>query len=628
MIPEKEYDIIVIGAGHAGVEAALAASRMGMHTALFTIDMDKIAHMSCNPAIGGLAKGQLVREIDALGGEMALATDATGIQFKMLNARKGPAVRALRAQADKKAYSAYMTTAVENQAHLDVKMAMIEKITMSDNRVDGVLTQTGTFFKAKAVIVATGTFLNGTIFIGLQAFPGGRSGDMPSVKLSASLQALGLKIGRLKTGTNPRVDKKTLDFSKFIPQPGDAIPVPFSFSNKIISQPQMLCYMARTNLATHKIITDNLDKSPLYSKTNKMITGIGPRYCPSIEDKVVKFSEKTSHQIYIEPEGRDTNEMYLNGLSTSLPREVQLAYIRSIEGFEKAEIMRPGYGIEYDFVPPSQINHTLECRTLPGLFLAGQINGTSGYEEAAAQGLVAGINAVKKIRGEAPFLPDRSEGYIGVMLDDLVTKELEEPYRLFSSRAEYRLILRNDNADIRLMAYGKSFGLVSDESYNRMLRKKDFFATQSKLFENTWLKPDAVINNMLSFIGSAELTAPVTATQLLKRPEVFYSDIKKILPMAETQPEDFEEYFETSVKYEGYIKNQYDLIERFKKLETRQIPATFDYSKYSGFSKEAVEKLVKLRPPTIGIASRIQGVSPADLSVLLILMEKEDRPDK
>ncbi|MCX8093931.1 MAG: tRNA uridine-5-carboxymethylaminomethyl(34) synthesis enzyme MnmG [Candidatus Goldbacteria bacterium] len=620
----NNFDVIVIGAGHAGCEAALATARMGLKTALFTINLDKIAEMSCNPAIGGLAKGQLVREIDALGGEMAKAADATCIQFKVLNSKKGPAVRGLRAQADKIEYSKYFKNLLKKQDNLTLIESMVDEITTNDNGVTGIITSKNEKFSSRAVIVSTGTFLNGVIHIGLESFPGGRRDDPPSVNLSNSLKKLGLKLGRLKTGTNPRVDKNSLDFSKFIPQYGDEIPTPFSFTTEKIEIKQVICYLTRTNEKTNKVISENLDRSPLYSKTNKKIFSIGPRYCPSIEDKVVKFPEKTSHQVFIEPEWRDSDELYLNGLSTSLPLDVQYAYLKTIPGFENVKIVKPGYGIEYDFVFPTQIFPTLEVKSIPGLYLAGQINGTSGYEEAAAQGLIAGINAAAKIKKMDPLILDRSQAYIGVMIDDLTTQGVTEPYRLFSSRAEYRLILRNDNADFRLIEYGKKYGLINDEFYSIYLRKKEFYENEIRRLNKTIIHPSKEIAEYLESLGTTPIKEPVSLLSIFKRPELSYNNLKFFTEIKNDIYQHFIDYLEAEVKYEGYIKKQNEEIEKFKKLESKKIPDDFDYYKFSGFSKEAQQKLSQIRPKTIGQASRIPGVTPADVNVLIILLKKYD----
>lgn len=618
----NNFDVIVIGAGHAGCEAALASARMGCKTALFTININKTAEMSCNPAIGGLAKGQLVREIDALGGEMAKAADATCIQFKILNSKKGPAVRGLRAQADKKEYSKYMKRVIENQENLFLIEAMADEITTNDKGVTGIITSKKEKFYSKAVIVTPGTFLNGIMHIGLDSFPGGRRDDPPSINLSNSLKKLGLKLGRLKTGTNPRVDKNSLDFSKFIPQYGDKSPIPFSFTTKKIEIKQIVCYLTHTNEHTNKVIAENLDRSPLYSKTKKKIFGIGPRYCPSIEDKVVKFPEKISHQVFIEPEWRDSDELYLNGLSTSLPLDVQYAYLKTIPGFENVRIIHPGYGIEYDFVTPEQILPTLETKKISGLFLAGQINGTSGYEEAAALGLIAGINAVLKIKNKTPFIPDRSEAYIGVMVDDLTTQEITEPYRLFSSRAEYRLVLRNDNADIRLIEYAKKFGLIDDEFYSMYLKKKEFFKNEIERLKKTIINPSQKVTNILVSLNTSPINESTSLFNIYKRPELSYKDLKNFTTIYEDVPDHFIDYLDAEIKYDGYIKMQNEQIKQFKKLESMKIPSDFDYLKFSVFSKEAQQKLSKIKPQTIGQASRVSGVTPADINVLLILLKK------
>jgi len=622
---EGNYEIIVIGAGHAGCEAALAAARMNAKTALFTINKNKIAQMSCNPAIGGLAKGQLVREIDALGGEMAKAADATCIQFKVLNSTKGPAVHGLRAQADKKEYSLYMKRIVENQKNLDLIEAMVDSILIDDKGIIGIQTADKKYYSCKAVVVTPGTFLNGLMHIGLESTPGGRLGDPPSCALSDSLKSLGLKLGRLKTGTNPRVHKDSLDYSKFKPQEGDKEPTPFSFSTEKIKIDQVLCYLTNTNENTHKVIADNLDRSPLYSKTNKKIVGIGARYCPSIEDKVVKFPEKKSHQVFIEPEERYSDEMYLNGLSTSLPLDVQYAYLKTIPGFENVKILKPGYGIEYDFVFPSQINQTLETKSIPNLFLAGQINGTSGYEEAAAQGLVAGINAVLKIRGEPPLILDRSQCYIGVMIDDLTTKEIKEPYRLFSSRAEFRLLLRNDNADIRLMEIGYKLGLIDKKLYDRLLYKKDFFKKEIERIKKTFLKPDETTNKKLLSLNTTPIKEPTSLFNIFKRPEISYRDLKLFTEINENLPAHFIQYLDAEIKYEGYIKTQLEQVKQFQKMESKKIPDDFDFSKVKGLPKEAIQKLTQIKPKTIGQASRIDGVTPADINMLLLFLKKYNK---
>lgn len=587
----KSYDCIVVGAGHAGCEAALACARMGIETLLLTISIDSIALMPCNPAIGGSAKGHLVKEIDALGGEMAKVADKTGIQFKILNRSRGPAVQSPRAQSDKLEYRLEMTRILENQEGLDVKQGLVEEILVSGNKIKGVRTNIDIVYKSKTLIVCTGTFLNGLVHIGLTSFSAGRMVEFPSNGLSKSLSKLGFRLGRLKTGTNPRLDSRSIDFSKTVPQYGDTPPTSFSYFTKSISQEQLPCFLTYTNKKTHKIILNNLKRSPLYSGK---IKGIGPRYCPSIEDKVVRFPDKEQHQIFLEPEGRKTTEIYANGISTSLPFDVQLKFLRTIEGLENAEIIRPGYAIEYDFVYPDQIKLNLETKSVEGLFLSGQTNGTSGYEEAAAQGLMAGINAVLKVKKKTPFILSRAEAYIGVLIDDLVTKGVSEPYRMFTSRAEYRLILRIDNADQRLMNYGHKFGLISDSSYKNFTQKMKRIDDLKKILDKSNKK------------------------QYLKRPGVHLIDI---LPLGEFDTDTIEQV-EIQTKYEGYINRQLLQVERFKNLEDKLIPDDFDYSKIASLPREAKELLMKIKPWSVGHASRITGVTPADIDVLMIYLKK------
>lgn len=624
MIRDSQYDVIVIGAGHAGCEAALTAARMGMATCMFTMNLDTIAQMSCNPAIGGLAKGHLVREIDALGGEMAKNTDRAGIQFRMLNRSKGPAVWSLRAQADRVLYRLSMRKALESQKNLSIKQALIEKIIVEDGEVMGVSTSLGIFYGARAVIVTTGTFLKGLIHIGLDNYPSGRAGEFPSVGLSDSLRELGLKMGRLKTGTPPRLDAHTIDFSKTAPQYGDKPPLPFSYSTERITNPQLPCYITYTNSETHRIIRENLDRSPLYSGR---IKSIGPRYCPSVEDKVVRFSERERHQVFLEPEGLDTKEYYANGISTSLPYDVQVRLVRSIPGLEEAEIMRPAYAIEYDFVYPTQVKHSLETKGVKGLFLAGQINGTSGYEEAAAQGLMAGINAALKIKGEAPLVLGRHEAYTGVLIDDLVTKGTNEPYRMFTSRAEYRLLLRHDNADSRLMEKGYRIGLLDESSYKRFCEKKKLMGRESSRLKSTRLKP-SVINGALVALNTAPIKEDAALEQLLKRPEVGYDFIKRFSPPEKPLSEDVCREIEIQIKYNGYILRQIETAEKLKRMDEKRIPEGIDYSSISGLSKEIVLKLEEVRPANIGQASRVPGVTPAAISLLLVAIEKGRRAVK
>jgi tRNA uridine 5-carboxymethylaminomethyl modification enzyme len=619
MYKEQDYDIIVIGAGHAGCEAALASARLGFSTCLFTINLDTIAQLSCNPAIGGLAKGHIVREIDALGGEMAKITDKSGIQFRMLNLSKGPAVWSLRAQADRVLYRLYMRKTLENQENLFIKQALVEKIVVENERVKGVLTSLGVFYGARCIIVTTGTFLKGLIHIGLDSFQAGRAGEFPSVGLSDCLRELGFKLGRLKTGTPPRLDAKTINFEKMTPQWGDNPPEPFSYSTERITNPQLPCYITYTNSKTHEIIKKNLDRSPLYSG---LITGIGPRYCPSIEDKVVRFSEKERHQVFLEPEGLETKEYYANGVSTSLPYDVQVSLIRSIEGLERSEIMRPAYAIEYDFVYPTQLYHTLETKKIKGLFLAGQINGTSGYEEAAAQGLIAGINASLMLKGKEPLILGRDEAYIGVLIDDLVTKGTKEPYRMFTSRAEYRLLLRHDNADFRLMEKGYEIGLISEMAYEAFIKRKELMESEIKRLKTTRIKPSIELNNELLSSNTSPIEEDITLDKLLKRPEITYNFIKRYSPAPSKLSSDVEKLVEINIKYEGYIQKQLEIADRLKKLESKKIPRGLDYSKIPGLSKEIIEKLTEIEPETIGQASRIPGITPAALSIILIALEK------
>lgn len=619
MYKEQDYDVIVIGAGHAGCEAALAAARLGFKTCIFTINIDTIAQLSCNPAIGGLAKGHLVREIDALGGEMAKITDKSGIQFRMLNLSKGPAVWSLRAQADRVIYRLCMRQSMEKQKNLDIRQGMIEKVVVQDKWVKGVTTSLGVFYGAKAVIITTGTFLKGLMHIGLESFYAGRAGEFPSICLANCLKEIGLKTGRLKTGTPPRVDARGIDFSKTTPQYGDDPPLPFSYSTEEIINPQLPCYITYTNKKTHEIILGNLDRSPLYSGR---IKGIGPRYCPSIEDKIVKFSEKERHQIFLEPEGLETTEYYVNGISTSLPYDVQVEIVRSIEGLEHAEIMRSAYAIEYDFVYPTQLKHSLEVKSIEGLFLAGQINGTSGYEEAAAQGLVAGINAALKLRGEEAFVLGRDEAYIGVLIDDLITKGTSEPYRMFTSRAEYRLLLRHDNADFRLMGKGYDIGLVSEETYGRFMTKKRLMLDEIERLKKVRAKPSREINDALRSMCTSAINENTSLDKLLKRPEVKYDFIKKISPSPYSLTMDIECLVEINLKYEGYINRQMEIAERLKKLEFKRIPAEFDYKCIPGLSREVLEKLIEIMPETIGQASRIPGITPAAISIIMVAVER------
>ena len=615
----KKYDVIVVGAGHAGCEAALAAARMGHQTLVLTVNVDHIGEMSCNPAVGGLAKGHLVREVDALGGEIAKNIDATGIQFRRLNTKKGPAVQSSRAQADKEKYRLRMKQVLENQQNLDVKQGLVDALIIEGGAAKGVITSIGERFCGKAVILTTGTFLNGLVHIGLKHFPSGRMGDPPSNKLSEHLKALGLTVGRLKTGTTPRLDGRTIDFSGLSAQYGDDPPVPFSFETKAITRKQVPCYITYTNKKTHEIIKSGLDRSPLFSG---VIKGTGTRYCPSIEDKVVRFPDKPRHQIFLEPMGLGTTEIYPNGIPTSLPLDIQIKMVRSIEGLEQAEIVRPGYGIEYDYVDPIQLKPSLECKTIPGLFLAGQINGTSGYEEAAGQGIMAGINAVRYVTQEPPIVLGRDQAYIGVMIDDLVTKGTKEPYRMFTSRAEYRLLLREDNADLRLRELGHHLGLVSDELYEKMKQKKEAIDTLLSLLSNVQLKPRAAVNRKLEHLGLGYINQPVTLRDLLKRPRVEFRDVAELDNRISSFDRAVLEQVSIVVKYDGYIRRQMEQVERAKHLEGTLIPDGFYYESIPGLSNEVKEKLSKIRPLSIGQAARISGITPAAISILQIYLKK------
>jgi tRNA uridine 5-carboxymethylaminomethyl modification enzyme len=615
-----KFDVVVVGGGHAGIEASLACARIGHRTLLITQKIDQIGYMSCNPAVGGLAKGHLVKEIDALGGEMAKTTDETGIQFRQLNTGKGPAVRSSRAQVDRRQYRLRMKRTVESQENLTIKEATVEEILVDENQIIGVKTDLNETIHTKALILAPGTFLNGLIHVGLTRFSAGRMGDPPSLGLSESLKRFSFRMGRLKTGTTPRLDGNTINFHELTPQHGDEPPIPFSFSTRKIETDQVPCYVTYTNPATHEIIKSGLDRSPLYCG---IIKGIGPRYCPSIEDKVVRFADRKRHQIFLEPDGRNTNEIYPNGISTSLPLDVQINMLRSIKGLEEVEIIRPGYAIEYDFVDPTELKPSLETKKIRGLFHAGQINGTSGYEEAGAQGLMAGINASLYIQGKEPLILKRSDAYTGVLIDDLVTKGTAEPYRMFTSRAEYRLHLREDNADLRLREKGYEVGLVKEDDYRIFLEKKEAIQKTLTRISDLRINPTEGNNQILHQWGSATLKKDSSLQEILKRPEIHFKHLLVFDRNLESLSEAVQDQVEIQVKYDGYIKRQMEHIEKSKGLEEVNFPEDFDFSSVIGLSTEVMEKLKKIRPYSLGQASRISGVTPAAISVLMVNLKKQ-----
>ncbi|EAD5841483.1 tRNA uridine-5-carboxymethylaminomethyl(34) synthesis enzyme MnmG [Listeria innocua] len=613
------FDVIVVGAGHAGVEAGLASGRMGAKTLMLTINLDMVAFMPCNPSVGGPAKGVVVREIDALGGEMGRNTDKTYIQMRMLNTGKGPAVRALRAQADKWDYQHEMKHTIEKEENITLRQGLVDRLVIEDGVCKGVITNSGAIYYAKTVVITTGTFSRGEIIVGELRYSSGPNNQQPSVKLSEHLEELGFELRRFKTGTPPRVKSSTIDYSKTEEQPGDDHPRAFSFDTVEMLLDQLPCWLTYTNETTHEIIQANLHRSPMFTATKK---GTGARYCPSIEDKIVRFSDKPRHQIFLEPEGKNTEEVYVQGLSTSLPEEVQREMLRTIPGLENVEMMRVGYAIEYDAVMPDQLWPSLETKLVEGLFTAGQINGTSGYEEAAGQGLMAGINAARKVFEKEPVILGRDQAYIGVLIDDLVTKGTEEPYRLLTSRAEYRLLLRHDNADLRLTEIGHEIGLISDERYERFLAKQSAIEAEKERLQKTRIKPTAEVQAMLKEIGSGELKDGILAADLLRRPEITYDKIAQIVSRETFVTDEIAEQVEIQIKYEGYIQKSNLQVEKMKRMEDKKIPENIDYDAISGLATEALEKLKKIEPLSIAQASRISGVNPTDISILLVYIEQ------
>lgn len=614
-----KYDVIVVGAGHAGVEAALAAAKMGAKTLMLTLNLDTIAFMPCNPSLGGPAKGIVIREIDALGGVMGKVIDKAYIQMRMLNTRKGPAVRALRAQADKPLYLKEMKHIIESEENITLMQGMVDELIVEDGVCKGVITETKSAYYADTVIVTTGTFMRGKVLIGDLEYESGPNNQRVSIKLSENLEKLGIKLTRFKTGTPPRVNSRTIDYSKTEIQPGDDKPQSFSYETTEYITDQIPCWLTYTNEFTHEIINDNLSLSSMYSGMKR---GTGPRYCPSIEDKIVRFNDKPRHQVFLEPEGRETEEVYVQGLSTSLPEDIQREMVHSVEGLENAEIMRPGYAIEYDVVIPTQLWPTLETKQIAGLFTAGQINGTSGYEEAAAQGIMAGINAAAKVLGKDPFILDRSQAYIGVLIDDLVTKETIEPYRLLTSRAEYRLLLRHDNADMRLTELGYDIGLISEERYAKFVEKKRLVKEEKQRLEKTIIKAEGPVQELLKEAGSTPLKDATNAFELLKRPELNYAIIEKMIEPHEALTDEMKEQVEIQIKYAGYIKKANEQVERMLKMEDKKIPENIDYEAISGLATEAKERLKEVQPLSVGQASRISGVNPSDVSILLVYIEQ------